>query len=85
MACLNEINSYLHKLVFKKNFKVLMATIVKVSEFLYASCKTHTPKTVLQLYNCTWLHHTLCRKLFDQSRLKNITWEAFSLAHVFIL
>ena len=29
------------------------------------------------VYNCTWLHHTLCRKLFDQPHLKNITWEAF--------
>ena len=61
----------------QKDVKVLMATIVKISELLYASCKTRTPKTVLQLYNCTWLHHTLCRKLFDQSRLKNVTWEAF--------
>ena len=41
-----------------------METAVRISEILY-----------LQLYNITWLHHTLCSKLF--TRTKHVTRTAF--------
>lgn len=28
-----------------------------------------TPKRVLQLYNCTWLHHTLCSLFFPETKV----------------
>ena len=40
--------------------KQLLYTLVKISEILYASECNCTPKSVLQLYNITWLHHELC-------------------------
>ena len=40
--------------------KQLLGTLVKISELLYASDSSRTPKSVLQLYNVTWLHHELC-------------------------
>jgi len=47
-----------------------MQTGVKISEIwdFYAREEKRTPKTVLQLYNCTWLHHELCQKLFANPR-----------------
>jgi len=35
-----------------------------MSEILYASEDKRTPKAILQLYNCTWMHHELCLHLF---------------------
>jgi len=35
-----------------------------ISELNYSTYEKHTPHCVLQLYNCTWLHHELCSKLF---------------------
>ena len=34
-----------------------------------------TPKTVLQLYNATWLHHEHCKTLFPQPR--EVTYDKF--------
>ena len=42
----------------------MLATAVKISERLYSSSDKRTPKTIMQLYNCTWLHHELCKILF---------------------
>ena len=55
--------------------KELLSTAVKISECLYASCDKHSPKTVLQLYNATWLHHELCKTLFPQPR--EVTYDNF--------
>ena len=55
--------------------KVLLSTAVKISECLYSSDLKRTPKTVLQLYNCSWLHHELCKCLF--SKPKEISYEKF--------
>ena len=44
--------------------KLLLSTAVKISEILYSSTEKRTPKSILQLYNCTWLHHELCRNIF---------------------
>lgn len=48
--------------------KQLLSTAVKISQCLYASCGKRTPKTILQLYNATWLHHELCKTLFSKPR-----------------
>ena len=34
---------------------------------LYARESARTPRTILQLYNCTWVHHELCSKLFPST------------------
>ena len=38
----------------------LLRTVVKASEILHQNDSKRSPKTVLQLYNVTWLHHELC-------------------------
>ena len=43
---------------------LLLQTIVKISALLYAEDSLRSPKMVLRLYNCTWLHHELCRHVF---------------------
>jgi len=35
---------------------------------LYAGEERRTPKTILQLYNGTWVHHELCLSLFPSQR-----------------
>ena len=52
---------------------MLLLTAVKISERLYSSDLKRTPKNILQLYNCTWLHHELCKSLFTKP--KEITYE----------
>ena len=52
-----------------------MSTAVKISERLYSSALQRTPKTVFQFYNCSWLHHELCKCLF--SKPKEIPYEKF--------
>ena len=42
----------------------LLETAVCISEILYLPAVQRSPKRILQLYNCTWSHHTLCRKMF---------------------
>ena len=42
----------------------LLETAVRISEILYLPSTQRSPKRILQLYNYTWLHHVLCRKLF---------------------
>jgi hypothetical protein len=42
----------------------MLSTAVKISEILYSEDEKRTPKSILQLYNCTWLHHELCRAIF---------------------
>lgn len=43
---------------------LLVKTVVRISELLYLPEKKLTPRRILQLYNCTWLHHELCSTLF---------------------
>ena len=53
--------------------KCLLSSVVKMSECLYAGDDKRTPKAVLQLYNCCWVHHELCKSLFPQP--KEMTYE----------
>lgn len=55
----------------ESSIKTLLSTVVKISEILYSSDDKRAPKTILQLYNCTWMHHELCKCIF--TRLHEIT------------
>ena len=46
----------------------LVHTAVKISEIFYLSDSKRTPKTILQLYNVTWLHHELCAHLIPSPK-----------------
>ena len=37
----------------------LMSTAVKISDNLYGDKSKRSPRQILQLYNCCWLHHEL--------------------------
>ena len=50
-----------------------MSTIVRVAEILYSGDSKRTPKTVLQLYNLTWLHHELCHHFLSNPKLQSRT------------
>ena len=43
---------------------LLVDTVVRICELLYLPEKKQTPHCILQLYNCTWLHHEPCSTLF---------------------
>ena len=47
---------------------LLMETAVRISDILYLYASSRSPKRVLELYNCTWLHHMLCREVFPTTR-----------------
>ena len=53
----------LHCLDIQVEVNLLLQTAVKIAEILYSSDEKRTPKTILQLYNCTWMHYELCQHL----------------------
>lgn len=55
-----------------QQIKTLLSTAVKISEILYSPDDKRTSKSILQLYNCTWLHHELCKTIF--TNLHDITY-----------
>ena len=57
------INSSVHE-----SLTLLLHTVVKISEILYSLYNQRSPKSILQLYNTTWLHHTLCQELFSKPK-----------------
>lgn len=63
--------------------KHLVQTVAKMSELLYAREERRTPKSILQLYNCTWLHHELCQRLTREPR--HTTTNAFYGAYLHAL
>ena len=67
-VALIEVNNLLQYQEVSDDVKVLLSTAVKISERLYSSDLKRTPKTVLQLYNCSWLHHELCKCLFSKPK-----------------
>ena len=42
---------------------LFLQTIIKVGEILYSLDSARSPRQLLQLYNCCWLHMELCRDL----------------------
>lgn len=53
----------LKKINAPENVQVLLSTIVRISQILYADDSKRTPRRVLSLYNQAWLHMELCREL----------------------
>ena len=51
----------------------LVQTIVRVSEIIYMRESKRCPKTVLRLYDCTWLHHGLCNELLHSPKCQTPT------------
>ncbi len=52
-----QINNTIQCRNVDQDIKMLLLTAVKTSERLYSSDVKRTPKNILQLYNCLWLHH----------------------------
>ena len=65
-VALIEVNNLIQCQDVDEEIHLLLSTAVKISERLYSSCDKRTPKSILQLYNCTWLHHELCKSLFTK-------------------
>ena len=70
-----EANNLLQFQDVTEDIKLLMSTAVKMSECLYSCAEKRTPKSILQLYNCTWLHHELCKSCFSVP--KEVSYEKF--------
>ena len=49
----------------QKNVVRLIETIVSIAELLYSDDTKRSPQAVLKLYNSTFLHHELCKILFE--------------------
>ncbi len=67
-VALLEAYKLLHCQDIDNDVKLLIQTAVKISQIFYASEEKRSPKAVLQLYNCTWLHHELCQQLIPHPR-----------------
>ena len=57
---------YLEKQNVTKGLLDLLQTAIRISQILYLPAENRTPRRILQLYNCTWLHHELCISLFTR-------------------
>ena len=49
--------------------QALMDTIVRIVKVSYLPENTRTPRTVLQLYNCTWYHHELLQHIVPRPKV----------------
>ena len=56
-----------------KEIQALMCTIVHIAQVSYLPDSKRTPRTVLQLYNCTWYRHELLQHLIAQPHV--VTWK----------
>ena len=79
-----EINKLLHSLDVSSDIKNLLSTAVKISELLYSQESKRTPKSILQLYNCTWLGFIIMSsvKLFSQLLEKWLTWNFLACTYI---
>ena len=59
-----QLYLHLHQQKASKRILDLLETVIRISQILYIPAEERTPRWILQLYNCTWLHHELCRDLF---------------------
>jgi hypothetical protein len=64
-VALIETYKLLHFQNIPSNVKDLLSTAVQISSILYSPDEKRSPKSVLQLYNCTWLHQKLCKVLLS--------------------
>ena len=51
----------------------LLHTVVQISHILYLKTSERSPKKVLQLHNCAWLHHELCSNLISNPRKQTLS------------
>ena len=63
----------LYKSSAKSTVTMLLDTIVRVSQLLYMPSSKRSPRNVLRLYNCSWLHHELCRELLGTLKTQTLT------------
>ncbi len=56
-----------------KQVKLLAETAIRISEILYMSDAKRCPKTVLRLYNLTWLNHELCKELLQSPKTQSVS------------
>ena len=50
----------------QQNILLLLETAIQISRLFYSPAHNRTPRQILQLYNCTWVHHKLCYELFQK-------------------
>ncbi len=62
-VALLEVSKLVSQLDVDDSVKLLVQTAVKISQILYSCEEKRTPKAVLQLYNCTWMHYELCQEM----------------------
>ena len=67
LAAIHQL-SLLHRLSAPHKVIKLMETVVVISELLYSDDSKRSPQTVLRLYNTTFLHHKLCKALFQETK-----------------
>lgn len=76
-----------YKLLYHQNVsddvKSLVQTAAKISVLFYPCEEKCSPKSVLQLYNCTWMHHELCQRLIHHPR--KYTTKAFYVSYLHAL
>ena len=56
-----------------KQVKQLLETVIRISEILHMSDSKRCPKTVLRMYNLTWIQHELCKQLLSLPKTQTIT------------
>ena len=77
-----EIYKFIISKYINSSIVYLLSTAVKVCEIMYALDTQRSPRSVLQLYNLTWLHHELCKSLFV--KFHEVTHVSF-IAYICIL
>ena len=65
-VCMIEIYLYLLKRLVSGDILLLIETAVRISELLYMNDTERNTRNILRLYNCTWLHHKLCKKIITK-------------------
>ena len=65
-VCMIEIYLYLLKQSVSRDILLLIETAVRISEILYMNDTERNTRNILRLYNCTWLHHELCKKIITR-------------------
>lgn len=61
-----QINLLLKDLDVEPEILLLLQTIIKVGEIAYSLDSARSPRQLMQLYNCCWLHMELCRDLLGK-------------------
>ena len=63
--CMIELFLYLINHQVDKEI-LLVETAIRISKLPYLEDVDRNPRNILRLYNCTWIHHELCRNLITR-------------------